>query len=176
MTRINETMATSTHRPRHQRRQVLLALVVFICGILIGIGLTSRYLWSHYAERQPSFPGLSSRITNHMIEELELDETQAQEIRAIMKRWEGEIQQIHHDTHDRFETIFAQIHTEFAEVLSEEQMARWDRRIEMMKERWSKRGGSGGRPDRNRGDDSPRGKRPHGNSSSREDTPPPSDG
>jgi hypothetical protein len=155
-----DTASAHPTRARSNRRQVLMALVIFVCGILIGIGLTSRYLWSHYAERPPVIPGMSSRLANHMIEELELNETQADQVREIMVRWEAGAREVHREVHGRFEQLFTELRSEISEVLTEEQMITWDDRTRKMKERWSKRGRRSFPGDRHRLDGKPRGNHP----------------
>ncbi len=161
MTENRDQTASVSYRPTHRRRHILLAIVIFVCGILIGIGLTSHFLWSRYAERQPSFPGMSGRMVHHMVEELKLNEDQAQAIEEIFQRWEVEIRLIRNDSHDRFETIIKQIEAELAEVLTEEQMTRWTGRTEKMKERWSKRGRHGEQKERRHRDKPPDGPPPN---------------
>ena len=143
--------------PRRWRlRPILLALVIFVCGTLVGAGLTSHYLWLNIADRPPVIPGIAARVSRHMVDELELNQTQAEQIGRIFENWESQTREIHMETQERFESIFSLMRSDIANVLTPEQMREWDHRTERMMKRWREEGKRRFQGDHHPGDGSPR--------------------
>jgi hypothetical protein len=115
----------------------LLALLVFASGGVCGSALTLIFAVRHVQDviRHPE--RVPDRVTRHLEWKLDLDENQAEQVRSIVARHYGNIQQIRVGTYPRVQGELDQIRAEIAEVLTDEQRATWFKTFDRLRRRWT---------------------------------------
>ncbi len=134
-----EAIATTLPPRRRVGRTVLLFAIVFFGGSLTGGGVATWY-WQTYARPSfGSFWGSSDRIINQMKTDLDLNDGQVQQLKAVMQRHQKTLDSMRTEYHPKFKAVMDQRHQEFAAVLSAEQRTRWEEKLSELRKSWAKR-------------------------------------
>ena len=131
--------ATTTIRPPVRRRlwlSLLLGAGIFVAGlaaggaltVVFGVGMLQRIL--QHPENEPA------RITSFLTHKLSLDDTQREQVLAIMTRHQPQIQAIRRQMRPQFDQQLDQIRAEVDAVLSENQRTRWEDLFDDIRQRW----------------------------------------
>ena len=134
-----EAIPTTLPPRRRVGRTVLLFAIVFFGGGLTGGGVATWY-WQTYS--RPSFGGFgfsSDRIINQMKTDLELNDGQVQQLKAVMQRHQKTLDVLRTEYHPKFKEVMDQRHQEFATVLTVEQRVRWEEKLSELRKSWAKR-------------------------------------
>ncbi len=121
---------TPTHSPPVRRRgrwwrPLLLVVVAFVCGAVVGGGLTARFILNRFIEgfQQPAV--VADRIVGRMDTFLDLDDEQQAAVRNILDTQVDEIVAIRNDTIPEVLAVLRAGRDEVAEVLTPEQRELW---------------------------------------------------
>ena len=127
-------MNSQPQAPKRSRwKLVVLGLVIFFCGIVIGAGGT------FHAEHRMIFRAMSTRgelaerITKHIDRDLRLTEQQRPEIAKIVADRVSALRGILMDAYMRIKEQFALLHDQVVPILSGEQKAKWEKHYEKMR-------------------------------------------
>jgi hypothetical protein len=133
-------MHRSPTRPAVPRRRlwigVLLSLVIFVSGGLAGMGTTlivsrNRVLYAiHHPEQMPSL------IAARMRGKLNLSEEQVLQVETILGRRQLAIQAIRRQFQPQVERELDRVEEEIAQVLDDQQRARWHEHFGQLRHTW----------------------------------------
>ena len=108
---------------------VLLALVIFVSGVLVGGGLTFKIITSGF-KRSFQDPEVSAeRITNRMKRRLDLTDEQVVQVRRIILERQKAFQSMRKHVRPQLEAQIEKTRQELAAVLSPEQARKWEKRF-----------------------------------------------
>lgn len=108
---------------------VLLALVVFVSGVLVGGGLTFKIITSGF-KRSFQDPEVSAeRITNRMKRRLDLTDEQCVQVRRIILERQKAFQTMRKQVRPQLEAQIEKTRQELAAVLTPEQARKWEKRF-----------------------------------------------
>ena len=129
--------------PRRKRRglasrrewlHLLLALLILVCGIVIGAGVTLLVVHRIVTEFVHDPERLTERMAHRMERQLGLSDAQADQIQAILKRRVDALLAIRRDIRPRIAEQIELLEGEVREVLTPDQMRRWHKYLERIKE------------------------------------------
>lgn len=113
------------HRRTGRGRAILLSVVIFLCGAIVGgvgaMALLHRTLIKGrpHPEHAPALAG------RHLQRKLDLTDEQAEEVRAILKRRFAALRTIRDRTHPHIQGEMTLLEDQVAEVLDERQAKEW---------------------------------------------------
>ena len=108
---------------------VLLALVIFVSGVLVGGGLTFKIITSGF-KRSFQDPEVSAeRITNRMKRRLDLTDEQVVQVRRIILERQKAFQSMRKQVRPQLEAQIEKTRRELAAVLSPDQARKWEKRF-----------------------------------------------
>jgi hypothetical protein len=117
-------------------RMVALGVVILMCGMVIGGGLTTYVLWKQ-VETTIMHPRLMpERIVEHMESSLDLTPEQAEQIQEIFARRHERFDRLRVEMEPLVQAEIDSIREEVARVLTPEQLEEWNRRFDRMHKRW----------------------------------------
>ena len=157
---------TGLPRPRKRHwRVVMLMLLIFIAGGVLGAAGTIIYTVHHLQEIGQHPERAPQRITQRMREKLDLTDAQAEAVQEILERRQHELMAIRREIHPRVKAIMDASRDEIAEVLTDDQQVKWKQMYEQFDRRWMGRFSNGHRhPRRHHGrgpsEDAPRSGQP----------------
>ncbi len=131
---------------RRRLRAVLLGILILVCGMALGAGVTLIYV-KKVVESMHTPGDPSKRITKRLERKLDLSPEQAEQVGRILRERERAVRQIFRDVRPRLKEQFALTRDQVAEALTQEQKEKWLKRIDRMERRWihdsdaSKQGG-----------------------------------
>jgi hypothetical protein len=115
---------------------VLLALVIFVSGVLVGGGLTFKIITSGF-KRAFQDPEVSAeRITNRMKKRLDLTEEQVVQVRRIILEQQKAFQSMRKQVRPQLEAQIEKTRRELATVLTPEQARKWEKRFNHFLKFW----------------------------------------
>ncbi len=111
-------------------KPTLTGVVILLCGILIGSGLTSLVLWERMSRdmRHPRFT--PERISEMIIDRYDLDDEQRVRIRAILDSNREQFLLIRDRFKPAVDSLIVDAREKVAEVLGPENADRWRRDFE----------------------------------------------
>ena len=120
--------AAAPHMASPRRRWMitaLLAVVILLCGMVIGGGLTLHLAWQRiqYNVRHPDV--FTERIVNTMDRRLDLDGDQEARVLEAVRRRQQALKAIRIEVQPRVEAELDTLREEVSAVLNEEQRVRW---------------------------------------------------
>ena len=135
----NESSTEPNTQPVRTRRRwvtVLLVLVIFISGMIVGGGATIVVAVRNiqYAIKNPSV--VPERATVRLQRALDLDEQQTVEVREVLSDLQRRLQQIRGRVYPEVQQELAEARSAISAVLDDEQKAAWDELFERVRERW----------------------------------------
>jgi len=108
---------------------VLLALVIFVSGVLVGGGLTFKIITSGF-KRSFQDPEVSAeRITNRMKKRLDLTDEQFVQVRRIILERQKAFQSMRKQVRPQLEAQIEKTRQELAAVLTPDQARKWEKRF-----------------------------------------------
>ncbi len=122
--------------PRRRWRTILLAVVLLICGGVIGAGLTLVTVMHRvqYAMHHPEdFP---TRAAERLRRSLALSPPQTRAVEAILRRRQAALQEIRRETRPRVEAEIDAIQKEVSAVLTESQVRKWNQWMTDKRKLW----------------------------------------
>ncbi len=123
-------------RKRRPWRSLLLGLIILLCGILIGAGITVITLQKavlyaiHHPEQVPN------RLTERLRGKLHLSDDQAKKIRAILNERQHAFQALRRATRPKVERELDRLREEVAAVLDVNQARKWRQRFDRLRRQW----------------------------------------
>ncbi|MBN1901344.1 hypothetical protein JW926_08485 [Candidatus Sumerlaeota bacterium] len=129
----SETLTPSLRLKRSPAlRQIMLGIVIFLCGIIVGTGVTLLIARRIVIKALRNPEGMPQRITTRMKKNLSLSDVQAEKVQQIISRHLGELNRIRKETHPRVRENLGRLKEEVADVLDEEQERKWRERFEKL--------------------------------------------
>ena len=115
---------------------VLLALVIFISGVLVGGGLSFKIITSGF-KRSFQDPEVSAeRITNRMKRRLDLTDEQCVQVRRIILERQKAFQSMRKQVRPQLEAEIEKTRRELAAVLTPDQARKWEKSFRHFWEFW----------------------------------------
>jgi len=127
--------------PVIQRRRrwvwtILLALVIFVSGVLVGGGLTFKVITSGF-KRSFQDPAVSAeRITHREKKKLDLTDAQAVQFHRIIFERQKAFQSLRKQVRPQLEAQIEKTRQELAAVLTPEQARKWEKRFGRFMKFW----------------------------------------
>lgn len=128
--------SASLPKPRRRWLTLLLSLIIFIGGVVVGTGGTiavavHRIQYAiHHPEEAPR------RITDRLRSKLSLDAQQADAVYAVVARRQANLQAIRREVQPRVEAELDGAVSEVEGVLRPEQAAKWRQMVRQIREQW----------------------------------------
>lgn len=116
--------------------RVLLLLVIFLSGAIVGTGGTllavrQRVLHRiHHPEEMPTI------VTARLRYKLGLSDKQTQQVEAVLRNRQRDIQAMRREVQPQLEGQLDQLAKEIAEVLDDEQRIQWEEHFRMLRDTW----------------------------------------
>ncbi|HTY23792.1 MAG TPA: hypothetical protein VMC85_11710 [Desulfomonilaceae bacterium] len=132
----SSTVGLSIPRKAGRGRSVLLGLIILLCGILIGAGVTIVVLHKvvlhaiHHPEEMPR------RVTERLRHKLGLSDEQAVKVRAILTERQKAFQELRRAARPKVEREIERLKEEIASVLDEKQARKWREQLEKLRRKW----------------------------------------
>ena len=124
-------------RPTRSRiRAVILGFLILMCGIVIGSGITFKFLWDSVMCASEHPKEMHIRITDRLKNRLDLTDEQAREVRAVIVRRYMARDSLRREFRPLVEAEFETLRKEVEAVLDGEQVRRWNELYGTMRERW----------------------------------------
>lgn len=123
-------------KPRRRLRPILLALAIFISGVLVGGGLSFKVVTAGYkrAFQDPDF--LAEKIVRRMERRLDLSSDQVKQVREIILEQQKAFQRLHKEFRPRLDSQIEKTRKELAKVLTPEQEQKWERTFVRIQRFW----------------------------------------
>ena len=132
-----EKPADQLAKPRRRwLRTVLLATAIFVCGALVGGGLTFKIIASGYKRSFQEPAVLAEDITHRMKRRLDLSDDQVQQVRRIILEQQMAFQSLRKEFRPRLEDLIEKTRQELAAVLTPEQARNWEKRFAHIQRFW----------------------------------------
>ena len=125
-------------KPRRRRwlRTVLLATAIFVCGALVGGGLTFKVIASGYKRSFQDPSVLADEITQRMKRRLHLTDAQVQRVGKIILEQQMAFQSLRKEFRPRLDDQIEKTRRELAAVLTPEQARKWEKRFAHIQRFW----------------------------------------
>ena len=124
-------------KPRRRRLgTILIALIIFICGVLVGGGLSFKIVTVGYkrAFQEPDL--LAEKIIRRMERRLDLNSDQVKEVREIILEQQKAFQTLHKEFRPRLDSQIEKTRRELAKVLTPEQAQKWEKTFARIQRFW----------------------------------------
>jgi hypothetical protein len=124
-------------KPRRRRFwTILLALIIFICGVLVGGGLSFKIVTAGYkrAFQDPGF--LAEKIIRRMERRLDLSGDQVKQVREIVLEQQKAFQSLHKEFRPRMDGQIEKTRRDLSEVLTPEQVQKWEKSFARIQRFW----------------------------------------
>ncbi len=132
-----DTPTSSRVRPRRRWGwTLLLGIVIFVSGILVGGGLTFKVITSGLKRSFQDPAVLADLITHRMKKRLDLTEEQAVEVRRIIFEQQKVFQSLRRQVRPQLEAQIEKTRREMAAVLTPEQARKWEKRFDRFLRFW----------------------------------------
>lgn len=124
-------------KPRRRwLRTALLATAIFVCGALVGGGLTFKIIASGYKRSFQEPTVLAEEITHRMKRRLDLTDDQVQQVRKIILEQQMAFQSLRREFRPRLDDQIEKNRRELAAVLTPEQARKWEKRFAHIQRFW----------------------------------------
>ena len=132
-----EKPADQLAKPRRRwLRTVLLATAIFVCGTLVGGGVTFKIIASGYKRSFQEPALLAEEITHRMKRRLDLTNAQVQQVRRIILEQQMAFQSLRKEFRPRLDDQIERTRQELAAVLTPEQARKWEKRFAHIQRFW----------------------------------------
>lgn len=134
----NEQSQTALPRPRrHWLASFLLAIVIFAAGLLAGVAGTSVAIHRITLSRLHNPQLMPERLAKHMKRRLRLNDQQAAEVQKIFEKHQQSLSGLYAQVRPQMDADMDQLKKEIDEVLTPAQAAKWDKRFDYMRDKWT---------------------------------------
>jgi len=116
--------------------RLLLSLVIFGSGAVVGVGATLIVLRQQVLERIHHPEQMPTKVALRMRRMLDLDNQQTAQVEDLLVERQQAIQQIRREVQPRLMRELDQLEAEVAALLNERQSAEWQRRFAELRETW----------------------------------------
>ncbi|NOY43247.1 MAG: periplasmic heavy metal sensor [Planctomycetes bacterium] len=116
--------------------RVLLLLVIFLSGAIVGTGgtlLAVRQRVLHRIHHPEEMPAI---VTARLRHKLGLSDKQAEQVETVLRNRQDDIQAMRREFQPRLEGQLDQLAEEIAEVLDDEQRSQWEEHFQMLRDTW----------------------------------------
>jgi len=122
--------------PRRRWPGILLSLVIFAGGLMVGSGLSIAIAVHHirYGGYHPE--QAPPRIAAFLARRLDLDSKQAQQVEQLIAKHQANLEAIRRDVGPRVDAEIAALRQDIAAILTPEQRSKWDRIFDEALDRW----------------------------------------
>ncbi len=114
------------------RRVYIYFAATFLLGVLAGGAGVFLYGWRMMGPQ--GGPARRERILRHMTKELNLNDSQVQQVRAIMEETGGKIQELRKQHRPEFDAVRNESHDRIRKVLTPDQAAKFDDMVKKFEE------------------------------------------
>jgi hypothetical protein len=115
---------------------ILLAVVIFVSGVVVGGGVTFKIITSGF-KRSFQDPAVSAeRITQRMKKKLDLTDEQAIQVHRIIFEQQKAFQSLRKKVRPQIEAQIEKTRQELAAVLTPEQARKWEKRFSRFMKFW----------------------------------------
>jgi hypothetical protein len=124
-------------RPRRNYRRLVMALVIFVCGALVGAGgalIVVRGVVLHGIHNPED---ATEWIVRGMGRRLDLTPEQREGVSNIFHQHLRALESIRSDVRPRVDARLEAMRDEIAALLNEKQAAQWKRNFDTMRKRWT---------------------------------------
>lgn len=124
-------------KPRRRRLwTILIALGIFVCGGMVGGGLSFKIVTVGYkrAFQEPDF--LAEKIIRRMERRLDLNSEQVKQVREIVLEQQKAFQSLHKEFRPRLDSQIEKTRRELAKVLTPEQAQKWEKTFARIQRFW----------------------------------------
>ncbi len=123
-----DTPTSSLARPRRRWGwTILLAIVIFVSGILVGGGLTFKVITSGLKRSFQDPAVLADLITHRMKRRLDLTEEQTVQVQRIILEQQKAFQSLRRQVRPQIEAQIEKTRQEMGAVLTPEQALKWEK-------------------------------------------------
>lgn len=138
MTSETEHPESSLYRPRRRWwRDLLLGCLIFVCGGLVGSGLTLhriRVAGPDLLQRQ--LLNMPARVTERLTKNMKLSKEQQVQVREILERGQKDLKAVRRSVLPQVEVTLEKVRTDVSAVLTEKQRQQWNHRFDLLRDRW----------------------------------------
>lgn len=130
---MREAPAQSNPLPRPGRvwpRQLLFALVMLVCGALIGGAGTARFLWGRLVDGMQHPEKVPALVAKRMDQRLGLDDAQHAQVLDILTKTQEHLVDIRRETYPRVAVVLDETREAVAAVLTPAQAEEWKQAFE----------------------------------------------
>ena len=132
-----DTPSSPLVRPRRRWvRTFLLALVIFISGVVVGGGLTFKVITTGFKRFFQDPERLAEHITHRMDKTLDLTDDQVVHVRRIILERQKAFHSLRKEVQPRLEAEIENTRRELAAVLTPEQARKWEKRYGRLLRFW----------------------------------------
>ena len=132
-----DTPASALARPRRRWiRTALLALIIFVSGVLVGGGLTFKFITTGFKRFFQEPEALAESITHRMKKRLDLTDEQAVQVRRIILERNKALQSLRKEVQPKLEAEIERTRREVTAVLTPEQARKWEKRFRHFSKYW----------------------------------------
>lgn len=114
-------------RKKRCAKAILLFVVAFLAGIVIGVGGTLLFLKNRFHRRPPKPPEVAAMITKHMREVIALSPEEEVKVTAIIDEHMNEVDAMRRATFGSFRTVIDRMNDQISEVIGSERFEKWDK-------------------------------------------------
>jgi hypothetical protein len=133
---------TPSARGHHRRARlrpwlkVLLLLVIFVCGMIGGSGLTVMVIVQRLHQGMNNPAQRAVNWTNRLTRKLDLDTTQSDAVLRVMTDASMRFEDIRRDLYPRVQTELDRMEREVAAVLPPDKAKQWREQFNHLREHW----------------------------------------
>jgi hypothetical protein len=121
---------------RHRWLAIVLAVVIFLSGFVIGSGTAVVFIHNHLinAVRYPN--QAADRIAERLRRSLDLTDSQAAQVKAIIHKRQTALQDIRRRVQPEVEAQLDLVEREVSDVLEPQQQKKWHEMLEHLRTTW----------------------------------------
>lgn len=134
-----ETEKPKEHFAKPRRRRlwtILLALIIFICGVLVGGGLSFKIVTVGYKRAFQEPDVMAEKIIRRMERRLDLTGDQVKQVREIVREQQKAFHALHKEFRPRLDSQIEKTRRELAKVLTPEQAQKWEKTFARIQRFW----------------------------------------
>lgn len=140
MTDSLSTVDPTPSHPRLAKRRtwhlILICLIVFVCGTVVGSGVTVMVAVKHIRESIAHPELRADRWTSRIARRLRLDDSQTQRVRPVIAASVARFEAIHRDIHPRIEVELDRLEQDVAAALPADKTAAWQEHFSTLRREW----------------------------------------
>jgi len=131
-----EPTATPTRPKRRRWLSVLLSLVIFFSGLIVGTGGTLIVIRNVALQRIHHPETVPDRIARQLRRKLRLDDEQTDQVRQIVAERQLAFQKIRRDVQPQIEAELDIARQQIGEVLDDDQREKWEAHFDHLRKTW----------------------------------------